>query len=513
MEGSPSELGVLRPGVVIAAKYQLLAALAEGGMGVVWRAQDLQLSAPVAVKLLQPRHRHDSALRARFQAEAAIGAQLRSPHVVQIFETGVDHTTGLPFIAMELLEGESLQQRLERRGPLAPRELLRVVSQVARALARAHALGVIHRDLKPANIFLVRDGETQLAKVLDFGIAKRVADASGHLRTLTGDLLGTPTYMSPEQLLGSRDVDQRSDLWSLGVIAAECLTGKLPFEAEHLAGLALAICQGRSLLPSTLGAVPPGFDAWFQRATAQSAELRFESALELAEALREVCGGERTMSAPAPEPPSMDDAAGRPMDEVTGPPVEKAAKQPAPSVNAARTVQLARPEQLRRRRTRQALLWTALGGGAFLIFAALKVRLPEPAPPSSAVLRSVPQRAEPPPQVGAPVTPAEPAASAPAEPAVSAPAEPAVSAPGVPAAGSAPIPATASEPPANEARGVEASGSAALAAPLAPQRPRPAPAHAEPAVRSEPEPARSSLPAAAPATRPPPPPDPDNLGF
>ncbi|MEY2935810.1 MAG: hypothetical protein RL033_6559, partial [Pseudomonadota bacterium] len=205
-------------------------------MGVVWRAEDLQLAAPVAVKLLHGRHAHHPELRARFEAEAAIGAQLRGPHVVQVFERGVDGPSALPFIAMELLEGESLQERLARCGPLTPAELLRIVAQVARALTRAHALGIIHRDLKPANLFLVRDGETELAKVLDFGIAKRFADPAGRMRTVTGNLLGTPTYMSPEQITGSKRVDHRCDLWSLAVIAVECLTGRLPFDAEHLPG-------------------------------------------------------------------------------------------------------------------------------------------------------------------------------------------------------------------------------------------------------------------------------------
>ncbi|MEY4546244.1 MAG: hypothetical protein RL685_2439 [Pseudomonadota bacterium] len=376
VEKSSATAAALGAGSVIGGKYRLVAPLAEGGMGAVWRAEDLQLAAPVAVKLLHGRHAHHPEFRARFEAEAAIGAQLRGPHVVQVFERGVDGASDLPFIAMELLEGESLQERLARLGPVTPTELSRMVSQVARALSRAHTLGIIHRDLKPANLFLVRDGETDLIKVLDFGIAKRFADSAGRGRTVTGDLLGTPTYMSPEQITGSKRVDHRSDLWSLAVIAVECLTGRLPFDAEHLAGLALAICEGRSLLPSSLGPVPPGFDAWFEQATALRVEARFNSAAQLSEALRSVCGGEPVRSDGSSPAGARDSK------------VPAAAAFPAPTTRAParsaallRTVQLLRPQQLLRLRTRRRRFWAALATGALLVWAALSVRLPAPSHP------------------------------------------------------------------------------------------------------------------------------------
>ncbi|MEO8185579.1 MAG: serine/threonine-protein kinase [Deltaproteobacteria bacterium] len=176
-------------------------------MGTVWRAEDLRLGAPVAVKLIHQRDVNDAETLARFEAEAEIAAQLRSPHVVQVFDAGVDRETGAPYIAMELLEGESLRERLARVRSIAPVALVQIVSQVARALTRAHELGIIHRDLKPANVFLLRDGDVDVVKVLDFGIAKR-SHSSRPEPTVTGDMLGTPTYMSPEQILSSKDVDR-----------------------------------------------------------------------------------------------------------------------------------------------------------------------------------------------------------------------------------------------------------------------------------------------------------------
>jgi serine/threonine-protein kinase len=327
--------------------------------------------------------------------------------VVQVFEMGVDGATDLPFIAMELLEGESLQERLARCGTMTPTELLRIVSQVARALTRAHALGIIHRDLKPANLFLVRDGETELTKVLDFGIAKRFADSAGRSRTITGDLLGTPTYMSPEQITGSKQVDHRSDLWSLAVIAVECLTGRLPFDAEHLAGLALAICEGRSLLPSNLGPVPPGFDAWFEQATSLRVEARFNSAAQLAEALCSVCGGEPMRSDGSSAAGARGSAARASAASAVASassPAVATTRMPSPRGARLRTVQLLRPQQLLRLRTRRRRFWAALAAGGLLVWVALSVRLPVASSPRadaglpSAVPASVPpggvQRAE-----------------------------------------------------------------------------------------------------------------------
>jgi eukaryotic-like serine/threonine-protein kinase len=223
--------------------------------------------------------------------EAQAAASLRSPHVVQILDHGVDE--GVPFIVMELLDGESLASRLERVQRLSPADTARVITQVARAIARAHEAGIVHRDLKPDNIYLVRNDEEEIAKVLDFGVAKATTHGMGSVTgaTRTGSVLGTPYYMSPEQAEGAKTVDGRSDLWSLGVIAWECLLGNRPFESETLGGLLLAICARPMPTPSTTGVVPPGFDAWFARACSRDLSYRFATAKELAQELRAVCGG------------------------------------------------------------------------------------------------------------------------------------------------------------------------------------------------------------------------------
>jgi serine/threonine-protein kinase len=218
---------------------------------------------------------------------------------------GVDDK--LPFIVMELLDGENLAQRLRRIARLPPADTARIITHIGRAVGRAHEAGIVHRDLKPENVFLIRNEDEEIAKVLDFGVAKVSVGALGHVgeegtRTRTGSILGTPYYMSPEQAQGNKTVDARSDLWSLGVIAFECLTGKRPFYSDGLGDLVLQICIREIPVPSEVGSVPLGFDAWFARAVARDPDARFQSARELTDALREVLGGEaRDLHWTAPE--------------------------------------------------------------------------------------------------------------------------------------------------------------------------------------------------------------------
>jgi len=279
-------------GLVLAGRYRLEEKLGEGGMGTVWRAEHLVLCAPVAVKVLDRDLSKDEEAHDRFIREARSAAALRSPHVVQILDYGIDD--GFPYIAMELLEGETLQQRLARVGRMTALETARVLMHVARAVARAHEAGVIHRDLKPENVFVVKNEDAEIAKVLDFGVAKVEKAQLGPkgTRTRTGSLLGTPFYMSPEQAQGNKTIDPRSDLWSLGVIAFECVTGKRPFESDGLGDLVLQICVRDMPVPSQLTEVPPKFDEWFAKACHRDPELRYQSARELADALREVVGME-----------------------------------------------------------------------------------------------------------------------------------------------------------------------------------------------------------------------------
>jgi serine/threonine protein kinase/tetratricopeptide (TPR) repeat protein len=262
--------------------------VAEGGMGAVWRARHIKLDVPVAVKLMSPMLAASAQARARFEREAKAAARLASPHVVEVHDYGVDADT--PYIVMEFLEGEDLAARLESAGRLELQETAEIVEQVARALEVAHAAGVVHRDLKPGNVFLARTGREEIVKVLDFGIAKLHAEP-GIVGTMPGTLMGSPSFMSPEQARGDRELDHRADLWSLGVLAFQCLTGHLPFAADDLGELILEICAGE--VPAASGLWPGAgrdVDGFFARALALPIAQRFQSAGELSDALRAVVG-------------------------------------------------------------------------------------------------------------------------------------------------------------------------------------------------------------------------------
>lgn len=282
-------------GRVLAAKYRLVAELGRGGMGSVWRAEHVELRSPVAVKLIDPALAATKEGQSRFLREARAAGSLRSSHVVSVFDYGVDD--GTPFLVMELLEGESLAQRLEKRGRMALADLQAIVKQVARGLTKAHTAGIVHRDLKPENIFITSEGDTEVVKVLDFGIAKVDANIAVSVQTQTGMVLGTPYYMSPEQAEGRRALDARSDVWSLGVIVFECLLGKRPFDGDNLAQIILAICADRLPVPSEFGEVPAGFDAWFARSVARRLEDRFGSVSELADELGRIAPSPDTVVA------------------------------------------------------------------------------------------------------------------------------------------------------------------------------------------------------------------------
>ncbi len=258
-------------------------------MGSVWLAEHLTLNSWVAVKLMDPSIASTVEGAERFKREAQAAASLRSAHVVQVLDYGVHEET--PFLVMELLQGQSLADCLEREKRLLPERALSVITQVARAIGRAHAGGIVHRDLKPDNIFLVREDDQELAKVLDFGIAKTTGPRFGGMETRTGVTMGTPYYMSPEQVEGKRALDHRSDLWSLTVIACECLTGVRPFDGETFGELLLNICARPVTPPSRLGFYLPGFDEWFAKGTNRDPEQRFASAQELASKLADVVAG------------------------------------------------------------------------------------------------------------------------------------------------------------------------------------------------------------------------------
>jgi serine/threonine protein kinase len=280
----------------------LVRPLAEGGMGSLWVAEHSGLGAEVAVKLMSPVAMEDVEMLERFRREAMAAAQIRSPHVAQVFDHGVTDD-GRPYIVMELLEGEDLQARIEREGPLNPKEVVEIVKQVCKALTRAHATDIIHRDIKAANIFLQRiDGELHV-KVLDFGVAKIPSKKEQDV-SISGFVVGTPYYMSPQQLENSKKVDALSDLWSLAVVTYQALTGSLPFSGRSLPELFVAITIGRFKAPTELRKdLQPEVDAWFKKALHRVPAERFASAKEMAAALEEAVTG----SAPRTTDPLIED--------------------------------------------------------------------------------------------------------------------------------------------------------------------------------------------------------------
>src|SRR5450759_4669320 len=246
-------------------------------MATIYRATDAQLGRDVAIKILRPEYGRDPDFVSRFRMEAHAVASLSSPNVVAVHDFGMDPVG--PFIVMDYVDGEDLATLLRRTGPLQPRQSARIAVEVARALAAAHARGIIHRDIKPGNILLAQDGRVQVA---DFGIARAIADAQ---MTLPGTTLGSVQYMSPEQARGE-PATERSDLYSLGIVLFEMLTGRRPFEGDSAASIAMARLTPPVPLPSQYRrSIPPTLEAICRRAMAIDAAERFPSANAMADAL------------------------------------------------------------------------------------------------------------------------------------------------------------------------------------------------------------------------------------
>ncbi len=273
-------------GQVIAGKYELVKLLGKGAMGEVWLANHNSLGGQFAVKLVEPADDIEAETAAgRFQLEAQIAAKLsrKTRHIVSVSDHGEED--GLAYLVMELLEGESLESKAKRVGPLDMPEVAAIISQVARALSLAHEEGVFHRDLKPANVWLGRDEDGRLlVKLLDFGIARSAKPfrTRSPFATSKDMVLGTPSYMSPEQARGLDTLDYRCDLWALAVVAYEALTKRIPFEGETVEDIFLSICTFR-VIPALARRpdLPPAVEAFFARAFASKLEDRFSSAAEL----------------------------------------------------------------------------------------------------------------------------------------------------------------------------------------------------------------------------------------
>jgi serine/threonine-protein kinase len=339
-------------GDVIAGKYQVLRQLGAGGMGVVLAARHLHLGQIVAVKVLHPARRADATTLARFRREAEAAVRLTSDHAGRVFDFG-ELPGGAPYIVLEYLDGCSLQTVLEQRGVLPIATAVEYVLQAIDAVMDAHSFGMIHRDIKPDNLFLTRRGSRSCIKVLDFGVVK-CGTLSGSL-TATGTTLGSPAYMSPEQMQGAHAVDARADIWSLGAVLYELVTGRLPFEAPSLTEVMDAVATAHPVPPRSLRPeLPAEIERAILRCLSKGPSDRFSSVAELA-AVLEPYREPRTGFSSVPPHPSV------------APPPPTAAILPPPRMprmprmtTVLRTTRLAR----QRRRHGMHLLAVAMVAGA-----------------------------------------------------------------------------------------------------------------------------------------------------
>ncbi|WP_437280087.1 serine/threonine-protein kinase [Sorangium sp. So ce375] len=274
-------------GDVIAGKYRVDRVLGRGGMGIVVAASHLFLPHRVAIKLLLSDE--SPALVQRFLREARAVVRLKGEHVVRVFDVG-EHGSGVPYIVMEYLEGEDLSDVLRARGTLGVVEAADYVLQACVGMAEAHAAGIVHRDLKPANLFLTTTpGGTKLIKVLDFGVSKEVpgsTEGAGGSLTQTREMLGSPNYMSPEQMRSSRSVDARSDVWALGSLLYRLLVGQPPFDAPGLAELVLQVATAEPIRPTALRSdIPPEIEAVILHCLQKDPARRPQTVADLARAL------------------------------------------------------------------------------------------------------------------------------------------------------------------------------------------------------------------------------------
>jgi len=278
----------IHPGDILAGKYRVEYVIGVGGMGMVVAATQIDLGELRAIKFLLPAMAANAEAVERFVREARAAASLRGEHVVRVHDVG-RFKSGEPYMVMEYLDGEDLGVIVDRLGPMPPSQVVAYALQALEALAEAHAAGIVHRDLKPPNLFVARDRQgLPTLKILDFGISKFTDGRAGEATGLTGTAvaMGSPTYMAPEQMRSAKSVDARADLWSLGVILYELLTGREPFTGETLAALYTQVLTGEPKPPSSMNPlVQPTLDAVVLRCLAKDREKRFQNAAELAAAL------------------------------------------------------------------------------------------------------------------------------------------------------------------------------------------------------------------------------------
>jgi len=289
-------------GTVLAGRYEVVRRIGEGGMGAVYEAKHALIGKRVAVKVLLEKFHAKSDFVARLLQEARLASSIGHQNIVDVTDFGTTDD-GRSFVVMEFLDGESLADLERREAPLPIERSLRIARQAASALGAAHAKGIFHRDVKPENLYLVRRGDADFVKVVDFGISKAVKPggddgAEAYRLTHTGLLLGTPLYMSPEQARGDEDLDHRADIWALGVLLYECLTGEVPFRANNYLQIISQVLTHEPLSPSRLRpelGIPDAVDAVVMRAMEKDRARRYQTMAELEEDLERLLAGDQNV--------------------------------------------------------------------------------------------------------------------------------------------------------------------------------------------------------------------------
>jgi eukaryotic-like serine/threonine-protein kinase len=429
-------------GTILAEKFRIERVIGQGNMGVVVLATHLQLDQQVALKFLLPSGLSQSELEARFAQEARAAAKIRSEHVARVIDVST-LDDGAPYIVMEYLEGTDLAKQLERKGPHSVAEAVSLVLQACEALAEAHAAGIVHRDLKLSNLFVASypDG-APCVKVLDFGISKyNIPGSDPDLSmTDTAAVMGSPLYMSPEQMRSTRNVDARSDIWALGVILYELVSGRVPFDAQTMPLLCSMVLQDDP--PPLDRNLPPGFELALLRCLAKDRSQRYQNVHQLARALAEFAPREaqrsldRIARLAGSEPPHSGER---------DPSLDPAhAAEPSPLTRTVHPLRRGWPAGVALALVGVAVavgLWR-WGSSPGTVDPSAATSAPAAAPPAAALA--------PPPAAASAAAPVPAAAAPPATASAAAPAPAAAaatSAAATPAAAAAPAPAAAAAPP------------------------------------------------------------------